>query len=737
MDTTTENENVSLNDSFNEKIKMKSYGNQTISDNSLLDAGKGIILYCLEGNIIVFDCNKGEEIKTKYISYSLIKIIQKIPMTDNYLICCENGHIFILDNDYKILYNYKPKEVNNVYYLDISEQMKKNNSDKIYQYIVISHHSITKDDYDYYLVHTKDALSLIEMEISLKENEINEINFKKIFTKESFNDLSVFNSIKKNGNGNDNLELISFKWDETDTKNKINIYKINENNINNNSFNEKEIIIDQISTKMKRYKKYITENNELKIVIECLKRNLYIFNLNTLSIDDYFKLEGSGELGEFHVDSEKKEILIVNDTAQIIKINISVKIYPKLIPLNKNENNLSEIIIKDEDFIRSMAWGLISIKCKNDQNKIVVINAAGIKIYSFKDKWIEDNYLTSIIKMTGCGACSISNNIFAYGDFLGNITIFDYNKEKYEQIQIENDMIRSLCGDKYDKTVYIGTLSGKLYKYDYNKKKLTLINYSKDIDNDNDNNDDEDGEESITCIRYLHPNIYLSDTGGNIFIYNVNEETTIFNFLAHEPVESNADNEFGSLSIKSEIWSFIVNEIDDENIYIATGSEDQTIKIWKIKVNNKKNNIKKNNLIKEIKEHNYAVTCLDWSNITFDNENIDVLLSCSDDKTINIFDSTNETFDLILKVDFSSCIYGFFTLTYCSFNHCDKNSDNNLLCIGTQAGYLIIYDLLEQKIKFLEKIHYGGIEGVVFENNIISTCGNDNVFNVIEINNNN
>ena len=47
MDTTTENENVSLNDSFNEKIKMKSYGNQTISDNSLLDAGKGIILYCL------------------------------------------------------------------------------------------------------------------------------------------------------------------------------------------------------------------------------------------------------------------------------------------------------------------------------------------------------------------------------------------------------------------------------------------------------------------------------------------------------------------------------------------------------------------------------------------------------------------------------------------------------------------------------------------------------------------
>ena len=33
----------------------------------------------------------------------------------------------------------------------------------------------------------------------------------------------------------------------------------------------------------------------------------------------------------------------------------------------------------------------------------------------------------------------------------------------------------------------------------------------------------------------------------------------------------------------------------------------------------------------------------------------------------------------------------------------------------------------------MEKIHYGGIEGVVFENNIISTCGNDNVFNIIEL----
>ena len=90
---------------------------------------------------------------------------------------------------------------------------------------------------------------------------------------------------------------------------------------------------------------------------------------------------------------------------------------------------------------------------------------------------------------------------------------------------------------------------------------------------------------------------------------------------------------------------------------------------------------------------------------------------------------------MILKTNFDKCIRGFFTLTYCSFNHGEnfKNNENNLLCLGTQAGYLIIYDFVKNEIKFLEKIHHGGIEGIVFENNIISTCGNDNVFNIIEL----
>ena len=709
------------------KIKLKSYVNQTISDNSLLDIGNGIIFYPAEGNLVIFDCNIYKEIKTIFISYSLIKVIKKIPEINYYLISCENGHIFILDQEFNIIYQFKPKEINNVYSLDISNQITNPNNNKIYQYLSISHYSISKEEDDYFLVHTKNALSLIQMELDIKEKKLVNAEFKKIFTKKSFNNFSFFNIVKRQNIID--LELLSFHWDEKEEKNILIIYNINENNIKNNKFSEEEKIIKEMDTEILRYKKiYYKDNDTFKIIFLCRKRNLYIFNLSSNSIDDYFKLEGSGEPGEFFIDNEKLIILIVNATGQLINISISEKVYPKIIPLNKNEINLNQIVIKD-DFIRSLSWGIISIKCKNGENKILIANAAGIKIYAYKSNWIEDFFSTSILQMSGCGSCCLDKNLYCYGDLAGNLTIFNKDNNKYEQIKLEKEMIRSLCSDKDNNNVYVGTISGKIFKYDANIKFLCELKNLNYINSDNN--------EAITCLKYAKNNLYFSDTGGNLFIYNVKEEKIIYRFLSHEPQKDNTNDEFGSLSIKSEVWSFLVHEINNDEIYIITGSEDQSIKIWKIKLNNEKNFIKKNKLIKQIKEHKYAVTCLDWSSIRYENINKEVLLSCSDDKTINIFDSLDEKFNLIIKVDFTNCIKGFFTLTYCSFNHCEKfqEKNSNLFCIGTQAGYLIIYDISEKNIIFLEKIHYGGIEGVSFENNIISTCGNDNAFNILEINN--
>ena len=708
---------------FIENLKMKSYGNQTISDNSLLDIDNGLILYPIAGNLILFDCNICKEIKRIFISFSIIKVIKKIPLMNNYLISCENGHIYILDMDFKILYNYKPKQVNNVYSLDISTQLKYSN-DKIYQYICICHNSVSKEDDDYYLVDIKNALSLIEMEIDIKNNILKDIKFRKIFTKQLANNFSIFNYTEKKDINN--LELISFHWNDKKKINIITIYNINEKNIIDNILNEEEKEINEMNNEIIRYKKlYFSNNDLLKIVFSCKKRNIFIFNLKTLSIDDSFQLEGVGDPGEFYVDDKNLEILMINKTAQLLYINISEKINNKQIPLNKKENNLCEVLLND-DFIRCMNWGLIRVKCKNNEKKVIIVNAYGIKIYKYQNKLIEEYYSPPILTMSGCGACSLTNDIYVYGDLLGHLIIFNKTKEIYEKVDLKDEMIRAICSDKSNKIIYIGTLSGKIFLYDYNNKLLNTLQ--------NNNNDNIDNKETITCLRFLYPNLYFSDTGGHIYIYNTNDKHIIYNYLAHKPQKDNTNIEFGSLSIKSEVWSFLVHEINNEYCYIVTGSEDQKIRIWKIKINSEKNNIKDNKLIKEIKEHKYAVTCLDWTSIKYNNMLKEVLLSCSDDKTINIFDSFEEKFNLILKVDFSKCIRGFFTLTYCSFNICEELNDENknLLCIGTQAGYLIIYDIYTKNIKFMEKIHYGGIEGLFFENNKISTCGNDNIINIIE-----
>ena len=339
------------------------------------------------------------------------------------------------------------------------------------------------------------------MEITINENTLKGINFKKIFTKQSLNDFSIFNySEKKDIN---NLELISFHWNDKKKINIITIYNINEKNIIDNILNEEEKEINEMNNEIIRYKKlYFSNNDILKIVFSCKKRNIFIFNLKTLSIDDSFQLEGVGDPGEFYVDDKNLEILMINKTAQLLYINISEKINNKQIPLNKKENNLCEVLLND-DFIRCMNWGLIRVKCKNNEKKVIIVNAYGIKIYKYQNKLIEEYYSPPILTMSGCGACSLTNDIYAYGDLLGHLIIFNKAKEIYEKVDLKDEMIRAICSDKSNKIIYIGTLSGKIFLYDYNKKLLNTLQ--------NNNNDNIDNKETITCLRFLYPNLYFSD----------------------------------------------------------------------------------------------------------------------------------------------------------------------------------------------------------------------------------
>ncbi len=56
------------------------------------------------------------------------------------------------------------------------------------------------------------------------------------------------------------------------------------------------------------------------------------------------------------------------------------------------------------------------------------------------------------------------------------------------------------------------------------------------------------------------------------------------------------------------------------------------------------------------------------------------------------------------------------------------------MAIATLNGFLIVYNIEDKNFVYSEKIHYGSIEGLIWEKNNILTCGSDKVFTAIEIN---
>jgi hypothetical protein len=59
--------------------------------------------------------------------------------------------------------------------------------------------------------------------------------------------------------------------------------------------------------------------------------------------------------------------------------------------------------------------------------------------------------------------------------------------------------------------------------------------------------------------------------------------------------------------------------------------------------------------------------------------------------------------------------------------------DGDLAAIAAQNGFFFLYSLTLNKFIWAEKIHLGGIEGLVWKGNLICTCSSDNILNVIDL----
>lgn len=207
----------------------------------------------------------------------------------------------------------------------------------------------------------------------------------------------------------------------------------------------------------------------------------------------------------------------------------------------------------------------------------------------------------------------------------------------------------------------------------------------------------------------------IADGGGNLSFYERNEFRMFekrFSYLAHPPDPTNKNPKFGSIHLHAEIWSCAFSPFTHNEW--ASVSEDQTCRVWRANPGNKPD------MIALLKGHELAVTSVDWKPMAKG----ETLATCSDDQTFRIYNP---------KKDFSLVFVGnihflqeWQTLTYLALE-----PNGEFLAIVSQTGYLFLFDLSNQQFFYRNKIHLGGIEGLQWRNQMIVTCGSDNLVSVI------
>jgi hypothetical protein len=104
----------------------------------------------------------------------------------------------------------------------------------------------------------------------------------------------------------------------------------------------------------------------------------------------------------------------------------------------------------------------------------------------------------------------------------------------------------------------------------------------------------------------------------------------------------------------------------------------------------------------------------------------EVFVSCSDDKR-TIFRLPKHNFNVFAQIE-TSTIRELHTLTYLALEE-----GGSRVAIGSQNGYLFIYDIKRERFEYAEKVHLGGVEGLVWAADKIITCSSDLAINIITV----
>ena len=91
------------------------------------------------------------------------------------------------------------------------------------------------------------------------------------------------------------------------------------------------------------------------------------------------------------------------------------------------------------------------------------------------------------------------------------------------------------------------------------------------------------------------------------------------------------------------------------------------------------------------------------------------------------FRDPKKSFEVVYELE-TSTIKEWHTLTYLALE-----PNGHRVAIGSQNGYLFIFDIATKEMVFGEKIHLGGIEGMDWVGSKLVTCSSDLCLSVATI----
>eukprot|EP00039_Didymoeca_costata_P008404 m.111683 g.111683 ORF g.111683 m.111683 type:complete len:844 (+) comp14067_c0_seq2:48-2579(+) len=372
--------------------------------------------------------------------------------------------------------------------------------------------------------------------------------------------------------------------------------------------------------------------------------------------------------------------------------------------------------------------GLLQAQDKGDKFPVLCIGTEnGLHIARWDDPRASDSKSREALKFSFfgvhdvacCGIASRSCGTKAVvGDLGGNVVVWDLPcdvvsakevgiTEKSLGLSVVSrvnvgDSVRCVTWCPTENEIVVGTLCGSVFV-------LSGSDLNKDMVSQADGSvtcmawsaqDTECSEESPIWLAYCTTNgeIVLLDWKGKL------EEVTRWDATPNEDQEVNKP-----------VWSISFNATGK---LLAAACENKKTYLWSCA----------GTLLRVLEGHTMAVTCVAWR------DSDHALVTCSDDRTIRIYDMDKE-----VKGDSSKSsgddtaptwsqgltlktIWNHLMITYLAIN-----PQGTLVAVATMGGNLYIFSLTDTELPLVERrVHYGSIEGLQWAgNNLITTCSSD------------